>query len=368
MTGTVDTLVRRAVGEVHEDHRIGVDAVAVGRITIVVFLALYVAAYVDGQPLAVALGVLVAAAVHRVVWWARYVRLGRAVSTRAALTAIVADVVVIGFAATLSGGVASPAVLMWAVTLSVGSIWVSPRAMIPVLAVVGAYLVGMGAGPLDAGVDPGASPLEYSMFAAFIFAFLTAHGGVATAMQRAGLNELAVAQALARRDPLTGLGNRLCFDERIGPLLADARERGTPVALAILDIDDFKRVNDTRGHAAGDAVIVGFANDIRAEVRQSDLAVRMGGEEFVIVLSDATECAAAATVERIRARFAAGPAGLAFSAGIAADDPTRSDVHAWLEVADVALYAAKRAGKNRTVVADVHAPALVPVAAGLVAV
>lgn len=148
------------------------------------------------------------------------------------------------------------------------------------------------------------------------------------------------------RDPLTHLPGR--------PALLRAMEswiaRG-PVAVMLVDLDGFKAVNDTYGHAAGDAVIQRAARDLRESIRTGDLVGRWGGEEFVVLALTASAEEAWMVAERIRSRLAqaAAPAVTA-SLGVAMSQPGEN-VEAVLERADQALYAAKRAGRNRTALA-----------------
>ena len=159
----------------------------------------------------------------------------------------------------------------------------------------------------------------------------------------------------AIRDPLTNLFNRRYLDETILREMARASRAGLPLAVAALDIDRFKLVNDTHGHAAGDQVLQRMAEVLRAHVRASDLVCRSGGEEFVVLMPGATLPAALARAERWRAAFAAEPVvvreGAAVSCtvsiGVALHRGRKETFDACLDRADAALYAAKRAGRNR---------------------
>jgi diguanylate cyclase (GGDEF)-like protein len=171
-----------------------------------------------------------------------------------------------------------------------------------------------------------------------------AHADAALQRQRAA--EFAAA---AERDALTGLGNRRHLERRVAELLPRALDENTPLALAVLDIDHFKQVNDRHGHLMGDQVLVQMAQLLRENMRGSDVLARFGGEEFVIVLPGMTMTAAAEVCERLRERVhAAGwPVNepLSVSIGLAAPPP-----HDWpslLQRADAALYRAKDAGRNR---------------------
>jgi diguanylate cyclase (GGDEF)-like protein len=126
--------------------------------------------------------------------------------------------------------------------------------------------------------------------------------------------------------------------------------------MIIVDLDRFKRINDEHGHAAGDAVLVDVAYTLRKELRAFDLAYRMGGEEFLVVLPGATLGEAEAIAERLREAVAEQPAGghaVTMSFGVASSGGGGFDHEAVLQAADEALYEAKRAGRDRVAVAGV---------------
>lgn len=167
---------------------------------------------------------------------------------------------------------------------------------------------------------------------------------------------LAALADLARRDPLTGLANRRAFEEALRREVARARRGGAPLAVAALDVDHFKRVNDAHGHPAGDAVLAAVAARAAAALRAGDLLARVGGEEFAALLPGAGLPAAAEVAERIRAALAGAPveaAGQALrvtvSLGCAALAPEDADEAALLARADARLYDAKRSGRDRVV-------------------
>jgi diguanylate cyclase (GGDEF)-like protein len=168
---------------------------------------------------------------------------------------------------------------------------------------------------------------------------------------------LARIQELATRDELTGLINRRHMHE----LLEQERQRcvrsGHAFSLAMIDIDDFKRINDDNGHAAGDEVLRHFAREALAAVRVADVLSRWGGEEFVLLLADTHLSMARTGVERLRQRIAASacyagpqaPIRLTVSIGVTEHIAGQSVAEA-LARADAALYEAKAQGRNRTVV------------------
>ena len=155
----------------------------------------------------------------------------------------------------------------------------------------------------------------------------------------------------ARSDGLTGLPNQRSFSEHIDAVLRAARASGGAIALVLFDLDNFKQINDTRGHPAGDRVLRAVARVALREVRLNEEAFRVGGEEFAIVIEGTLEDGAC-VAERVRAAVAAQPRNLllpTLSAGVAAF-PSQADARSELvRMADLALYAAKHAGKNRVV-------------------
>ncbi len=158
-------------------------------------------------------------------------------------------------------------------------------------------------------------------------------------------------QRLATSDALTGLANRRHATDQGVVALARASDTRMPLSVALLDIDHFKAINDTDGHAAGDAALRALSGVLARAVRSSDIAGRWGGEEFLLVLPGLDPLDAAAVVDRIRAAAAALDRPLRFSAGIAAAATGERDLEAIVARADTALYEAKRAGRDRSVLA-----------------
>jgi diguanylate cyclase (GGDEF)-like protein len=159
---------------------------------------------------------------------------------------------------------------------------------------------------------------------------------------------------LATHDALTELYNRRHFLELLEKEIARAQRHGRPLALAILDVDLFKRVNDAHGHIAGDGVLRQIAEILRHHVRGEDVAARIGGEEFAVLLPEAAHEAALAFSERLReavaaARFAPGgeEQSITISIGLADLGPGRIDRSTLMRAADAALYEAKERGRNR---------------------
>lgn len=161
----------------------------------------------------------------------------------------------------------------------------------------------------------------------------------------------------ASTDALTRLANRAYLMQAGEQLLARAHEQQTPFCAAMLDVDHFKRVNDTHGHPAGDAVLKAVAEQVRRAVRGHDLVGRYGGEEFLILLDGARLNDAAAVCERLRVRIAQStiahegtPIRVTVSQGLAQARPGE-DLAALLARADAALYQAKSAGRDRVLTA-----------------
>ncbi|MFV8834402.1 GGDEF domain-containing protein [Aquisalimonas sp.] len=177
------------------------------------------------------------------------------------------------------------------------------------------------------------------------FTFLFAHN-----LQRSA-REL---EGLAMEDPLSGAGNRRQMESRLDEAVYLRDRYGLPCSLIVLDIDHFKRINDTRGHLMGDEILVQLTELLRHRLRQSDRVFRYGGEEFVVSLPSTRAGAATRIAEKLRARVAStrfpGTDQLTVSAGVAElrYGETQRD---WLRRADAALYAAKLAGRNRVNVA-----------------
>jgi diguanylate cyclase (GGDEF)-like protein len=153
----------------------------------------------------------------------------------------------------------------------------------------------------------------------------------------------------ARRDALTGLANRRVLKERLGPLMESARRHGHPITIASMDLDNFKQINDTLGHARGDEVLKQVVAILQEITRQNDLLVRMGGDEFLLVLSDTMLDAARVLAKRLcRAMKELGVntgTMLGISIGLSQWEPGIS-MEEWLQRADENLYKAKAAGKN----------------------
>ena len=166
------------------------------------------------------------------------------------------------------------------------------------------------------------------------------------------------AERRAQTDPLTGVLNRRSLIERLDAACVRARARNLPISVLFLDLDHFKQINDTFGHAAGDACLAGIIPPIQAELRQSDVIGRYGGEEFVVILYGADAAAAYPIAERICRRVSdiriegfGAAVRLTCSIGVAASDTLEVWGQHLIAHADTAVYAAKRSGRNQVQIA-----------------
>jgi diguanylate cyclase (GGDEF)-like protein len=200
-------------------------------------------------------------------------------------------------------------------------------------------------------VEPG---LRAAMFVAVL-----AIAGVATAvvvvLREQVLSLVLRLRLLATHDSLTGALTRGAFEQRIDAELARAQRSANPLSLVIFDVDHFKAINDSFGHAAGDAALRGIGDIVAAGRRRSDVFGRLGGEEFGLLLPDTDIAGAAAVADKLRRRLAAPAPGrrpLTVSFGVAQVHTGASSTRAVFADADRALYAAKRAGRDRVMRSD----------------
>lgn len=189
--------------------------------------------------------------------------------------------------------------------------------------------------------------------ASLVMGLVSAHFLLATSAERAAVSH----RRAAETDDLTGALSRRAFVARARDRLERAPESGS---LMFFDIDHFKRINDTRGHALGDEVLIGFARLVRERLGADDLFARWGGEEFVLFLVDRDFVAGRRFAEEVRRAFAAfvvdgedRPLGVTVSVGLAAPALTGADLDHLIACADAGVYAAKRAGRDRVEVADI---------------
>jgi diguanylate cyclase (GGDEF)-like protein len=161
--------------------------------------------------------------------------------------------------------------------------------------------------------------------------------------------------ALASHDGLTGLKTRRAFEERMVDELARIRRSSQPVSLLLLDIDHFKSFNDSFGHPRGDEVLRAVARLLSRAIRDTDIAVRYGGEEFAIILPNTDSDGAAMMGERLRAAIEEAPwseRAITMSVGAATATTHTTDLAELLEHADRALYRSKQGGRNRVTLAE----------------
>ena len=168
-------------------------------------------------------------------------------------------------------------------------------------------------------------------------------------------DERAQFEALAHEDPLTGLPNKRAFHDRLDDELGRAAREYYPVSVVVMDLDRFKQINDTWGHAVGDEALVKLSKQVQAELRAGDFAGRMGGDEFTIALVRADAHSAEKVLNRLRealTKVTVGPAGehLGFSAGIAEFPRHARNRDDLIQCADSALYWGKADGRGRSLI------------------
>jgi two-component system cell cycle response regulator len=165
-------------------------------------------------------------------------------------------------------------------------------------------------------------------------------------------------ESMLREDALTGLLNRRAILSQLGGTVSGARRHGHPLSVAMVDLDEFKAINDVHGHAAGDEVLIAAVRAMRAHLRAEDHLGRLGGEEFLIVLPDTHERAATVVAEKLREEVAAarvgGPVSLSVTCSVGVATWAGESPELLLRRADEALYAAKHGGRDRVIAATLH--------------
>ncbi|HLI24802.1 MAG TPA: GGDEF domain-containing protein, partial [Acidimicrobiales bacterium] len=164
-----------------------------------------------------------------------------------------------------------------------------------------------------------------------------------------GARLLAEVERMAAIDGLTGLANRREFENALAREVSRCQRVREPLSLMLIDVDHFKRVNDTRGHLAGDEVLRTLAATLQQQVREMDIVARYGGEEFAVLLPSCTTADAVTVAERVRRAVTASASllGVTVSAGVATMPDHAPDAVKLVAEADDALYRAKRQGRNR---------------------
>jgi diguanylate cyclase (GGDEF)-like protein len=263
----------------------------------------------------------------------------------------------------LTGGPRSPAVSWLVLPVVTLAARFNARGVIAGSGVAGALIVASSLGVDPAGVI--ASPQQV----VFRLALLVAVALFSLALMRSDLQH----RSASVIDPLTSMLNRNALGVRVEELRHQARVARQPIGLIVADLDHFKAVNDTHGHAVGDAVLRDVAYCLRKRLRAFDLAYRLGGEEFLVLLPGADAHEAAVLAEDLRQTILAAPRGgvpVTMSLGVSASHPSSFDYEHIFKAADQALYAAKAAGRNCVRVAgfpdmSLMAPEAAPVRATL---
>ncbi len=231
-------------------------------------------------------------------------------------------------------------------------IMVAGLSMFPLTALEGAVFAGpvlvaeIGSGFMS--MDTlSLSPLISSSWLVIVIAIVATLSG----MSQLGFMIALVHTAL--RDALTGCFSRLSGVELLEIQFIISIRSGSPLALAFIDLDNFKSVNDTYGHEAGDQLLVGAAERIRASLRTGDMLARWGGEEFILIMPNTYCQDAVAAIERLRAAgMGMRPDNSPMTASIGIAERTEDKVNDWkelVEIADQRMYAAKQGGRNRSV-------------------
>ena len=253
-----------------------------------------------------------------------------------------------------------------AIILMFGIFGLTTRQMLGVL-VYSLVAFGLASGVVAGRDEPDYPPVVAAAYVGMVVVVLLSSTFLTTRVQstrehlRRQKAELARAleqiRQLATHDDLTGLLNRRAMLDRMQLEQRRSLRSGSPLLIAQLDIDHFKAVNDTHGHAAGDLVLQSFADTVRRNVRDTDVLARWGGEEFVLLLCDTPAADAVALMERLRQAVQAmqvpvaqggQPITVTVSIGLARHAPA-DPLAGTLERADRALYAAKAGGRNRVV-------------------
>ena len=282
---------------------------------------------------------------------------GRQISSRrAGIQLVTLFLLLAGFATVCGGGASSPASVTLAACPLLAALAVSRKAGIVVTVLVLSFIGLLG---LDA--VPHLTPIiteahEGKARSLLLFVTISLVASVAWTYERENADIFARLEELAVTDPLTRLPNRRAFQERLELSCAQARRSGAPISLIILDVDHFKSYNDLYGHTAGDLCLQTVAEVLGNGVRRTaDLAARIGGEEFAVILGATSAEGAEQVARQLKASLedrhlehAESRTGLVtFSAGIAST--TELDPSQLVDVADLCLYEAKAVGRNRCV-------------------
>ena len=264
---------------------------------------------------------------------------------------------VIAFAVTITGGADSYALSWLAIPIITLPARFGARGVVSGVAFATCLLLVVTI-LMPAGED---APAAYA--AVYLAAMLIAVGLLSMPLMHSDVGH----RADAVIDGLTGMLNRRALGHRLTELRAQAEVAAVPIAFVVGDVDRFKQVNDVHGHAQGDAVLVDVAYRLRKALRAFDLAYRLGGEEFLVVLPGATVADAALIAERMRSAVgdeAVAGLPITMSFGVAGSESDAFDATALMAAADAALYEAKAEGRDRVICARSQATGLVASHAG----
>lgn len=201
--------------------------------------------------------------------------------------------------------------------------------------------------------DPAVSQRTQLACIPFLFIYAVALSFLTDRLGRKIKRQNQELERLARTDPATGLANKRYFRERAVEEMSRSRRSGRPVSLLLIDIDRFKKINDSYGHGMGDIALTDISQALHRHVRDVDLPARYGGDELALLLVDTDAGKAATVAERLRLEvseleFPAEPGmRCSLSIGLAALVDEYQTVDQWIQAADMALYRAKAAGRNR---------------------
>lgn len=321
-------------------------------ITVIAMITVYLAATPD-RPNRPTLWILVAVAttitaIVSVLPWQRLAERGLALRLMVVWSAALIPLLVL--LASLDGGVDSPMTLLLVLPLVFSAMSYPVRATVGLgAATLVGHLVIVATSPDEHVGDLIIPPVILAMIALMGTMIARNHAHSLSRVQElaAQLDEL------ARVDSLTGCLNHRGFRERLDAEAALVERSGLPLALLHLDLDHFKRINDTFGHPAGDEVLAAVGAELTTVARRSDVVARVGGEEFAVLLPDTTLVRAHEVAERLRRAIRAidHPSGVTTSIGVSCLPGTARTEDELVATADRALYEAKRAGRDRVVVA-----------------
>ena len=262
------------------------------------------------------------------------------------VTWTIAATYAVGLVAILDGGATSPILLLLFLPLVYGTLMFSPRSA----AACGASaLVAMS---IVAVTDPGLGAHEGSTFMLFTSLAGAAVLSVSATVNRTHVERheaalMAALADLASTDELTGCAVRRVLRQRADEEIERALRSGSPMSLLMIDVDRFKAVNDSYGHVVGDRVLADIGAILLGNVRTFDVASRMGGDEFALLLPETDAGAAVVVAERIAADLAAGAeVPVTLSIGVSTLDPSSPTVEHLFDEADMALYQVKRGGRD----------------------